>query len=216
MFGGVQAVTWTDVKMMVLIVFGLFAVIGTALIGLPEERERDRRAGGGRDRPAGCAASTSRSISPTSTRSGPGRSPPSSCSAPTSAPIRARCSAISPRVSGRGAAFAADERLLEDPAPGRWCCSSACWCSSSMCSRRRRCSSAALPTSGCGRAALPANTRRCVRRHDQALQVRRAAALEMAAARQAHDDATAAAAPNLASASTSPRSRLSAGRRGRW
>jgi Na+/proline symporter len=35
MFGGVQAVTWTDVKVMVLIVFGLFAVIGTALIGLP-------------------------------------------------------------------------------------------------------------------------------------------------------------------------------------
>jgi solute:Na+ symporter, SSS family len=35
MFGGVQAVTWTDVKIMVLIVFGLFAVIATALIGLP-------------------------------------------------------------------------------------------------------------------------------------------------------------------------------------
>jgi SSS family transporter len=36
MFGGVQAVTWTDVKIMVLIVFGLFAVIGTALLGLPD------------------------------------------------------------------------------------------------------------------------------------------------------------------------------------
>jgi Na+/proline symporter len=35
MFGGVQAVTWTDVKIMVLIVFGLFAVVATALIGLP-------------------------------------------------------------------------------------------------------------------------------------------------------------------------------------
>ena len=35
MFGGVQAVTWTDVKIMVIIVFGLFAVIATALIGLP-------------------------------------------------------------------------------------------------------------------------------------------------------------------------------------
>ena len=35
MFGGVQAVTWTDVKIMVLIVFGLFAVIATAIIGLP-------------------------------------------------------------------------------------------------------------------------------------------------------------------------------------
>ena len=35
MFGGVQAVTWTDVKIMVLIVFGLFAVIARALLGLP-------------------------------------------------------------------------------------------------------------------------------------------------------------------------------------
>jgi Na+/proline symporter len=37
MFGGVQAVTWTDVKIMVLIVFGLFAVIATAVIGYPNE-----------------------------------------------------------------------------------------------------------------------------------------------------------------------------------
>jgi solute:Na+ symporter, SSS family len=36
MFGGVQAVTWTDVKVMVLIVFGLVAVIATAVIGLPD------------------------------------------------------------------------------------------------------------------------------------------------------------------------------------
>jgi Na+/proline symporter len=37
MFGGVQAVTWTDVKIMVLIVFGLFAVIAAAVIGYPDE-----------------------------------------------------------------------------------------------------------------------------------------------------------------------------------
>jgi Na+/proline symporter len=37
MFGGVQAVTWTDVKIMVLIVFGLFAVIATAVIGYPND-----------------------------------------------------------------------------------------------------------------------------------------------------------------------------------
>ncbi len=36
MFGGVQAVTWTDVKIMVIIVIGLFAVIATAVIGLPD------------------------------------------------------------------------------------------------------------------------------------------------------------------------------------
>jgi solute:Na+ symporter, SSS family len=36
MFGGVQAVTWTDVKIMVLIVFGLFAVIAVAIAGFPD------------------------------------------------------------------------------------------------------------------------------------------------------------------------------------
>jgi Na+/proline symporter len=36
MFGGVQAVTWTDVKIMVLIVFGLVAVIATAILGFPD------------------------------------------------------------------------------------------------------------------------------------------------------------------------------------
>ena len=35
MFGGVQAVTWTDVKIMVLIIVGLFAMIVAALTGLP-------------------------------------------------------------------------------------------------------------------------------------------------------------------------------------
>jgi SSS family solute:Na+ symporter len=37
MWGGVQAVTWTDVKIMGLIVFGLFAVIITAVIGYPAD-----------------------------------------------------------------------------------------------------------------------------------------------------------------------------------
>jgi SSS family solute:Na+ symporter len=37
MFGGVQAVTWTDVKQVVLIVFGLFAAIVVLVLGLPEE-----------------------------------------------------------------------------------------------------------------------------------------------------------------------------------
>jgi Na+/proline symporter len=36
MFGGVQAVTWTDVKIMVLVVVGLFAVIAAALLGFPD------------------------------------------------------------------------------------------------------------------------------------------------------------------------------------
>ena len=37
MWGGVQAVTWTDVKIMGLIVFGLFAVIVTAILGYPDD-----------------------------------------------------------------------------------------------------------------------------------------------------------------------------------
>ncbi len=37
MFGGVQAVTWTDVKIMVLIVFGMFAVVVTAILGFPSD-----------------------------------------------------------------------------------------------------------------------------------------------------------------------------------
>jgi Na+/proline symporter len=37
MFGGVQAVTWTDVKQMVLIVGGLIAAVVVLVLGLPEE-----------------------------------------------------------------------------------------------------------------------------------------------------------------------------------
>jgi solute:Na+ symporter, SSS family len=37
MFGGVQAVTWTDVKIMALIVFGLLAVIVAAVAGYPRD-----------------------------------------------------------------------------------------------------------------------------------------------------------------------------------
>lgn len=36
MFGGVQAVTWTDVKQMILIVFGLVAAFAVLVAGLPE------------------------------------------------------------------------------------------------------------------------------------------------------------------------------------
>ena len=36
MFGGVQAVTWTDVKQMYLIVFGLVAAAVALILGLPD------------------------------------------------------------------------------------------------------------------------------------------------------------------------------------
>src|SRR5687768_14538359 len=35
--GGVQAVTWTDVKQMVVIVAGVFAAVGALLLGLPDD-----------------------------------------------------------------------------------------------------------------------------------------------------------------------------------
>src|SRR5687768_9181114 len=36
MFGGVQAVTWTDVKIMVLVIFGFVAMVAAAIFGLPD------------------------------------------------------------------------------------------------------------------------------------------------------------------------------------
>ena len=98
MFGGVQAVTWTDVKTMVLIVAGLLALIAAAIARSARRRRPRRRSRRGRGRPGGFGPSISPSISPTSTPSGPARLPRSSCSARISAPIRARCSGISPRA----------------------------------------------------------------------------------------------------------------------
>ena len=37
MFGGVQAVTWTDVKIMFLVVGGMFAIIVAAVAGYPAD-----------------------------------------------------------------------------------------------------------------------------------------------------------------------------------
>ena len=92
MFGGVQAVTWTDVKTMTLIV----AVCSRSSSRRSSAcRTASASATGSRSRPprAGCRPSTSRSICRTSTRSGPARSRRSSCSARTSARTRARFSA---------------------------------------------------------------------------------------------------------------------------
>ena len=96
MFGGVQAVTWTDVKQMVLIVFGLVAAVVVLVLGAARRRRRGRGADARRrHRPPADVRLLVRSDA-TSTPSGRARSPRSSCSAPTSAPTRARCSAISP------------------------------------------------------------------------------------------------------------------------
>ena len=94
MFGGVQAVTWTDVKIMVLIVLGLFAMIVAAVLGLPE--------GVGLTDGLGIAASTGRlrsfdfswDLTNHNVWSAHRRA---SSSAPTSGPTRARCSVTSLR-----------------------------------------------------------------------------------------------------------------------
>ena len=105
---------------MVLIVFGLFTVIATALLGLPS----GVGLGDGLTlprRPAGCEPSTFRSISPINTRSGPARD---------IAALFLFCSYfgtdqsqvqryLTARIGRRGAALAADERVLENPAAAR-------------------------------------------------------------------------------------------------
>ena len=48
MFGGVQAVTWTDVKQMVLIVAGLIAAVVVLVLGLPDDVGVVRGAAAGR------------------------------------------------------------------------------------------------------------------------------------------------------------------------
>ena len=51
--GGVQAVTWTDVKQMVVIIAGVLAAVIALLVGLPDDVSVGRRAaGGGRRRTA--------------------------------------------------------------------------------------------------------------------------------------------------------------------
>ena len=95
MFGGVQAVTWTDVKTMSLIVGGLFAIIiVAALLGLPDGVSIGDglavAAATGRLRTFDFLVRPHESVH-VLVRA---RSPRSSCFARTSAPIRARCSGI--------------------------------------------------------------------------------------------------------------------------
>ncbi len=62
MFGGVQAVTWTDVKQMVLIVVGLVAAVVVLIAGTAGRRRRCCRRCASPAPPAACRRSTSRSI----------------------------------------------------------------------------------------------------------------------------------------------------------
>ena len=79
MFGGVQAVTWTDVKQMVLIVFGLLAAVVVLIVGPAARRQRRPTRCTSPARPAGCRRSTSASTRPRPTRSGRASSAGCSC-----------------------------------------------------------------------------------------------------------------------------------------
>ena len=70
MVGGVQAVTWTDVKQMVVIVAGVLAAVIMLIVGLPDHIGVGRRCTS-RARPDASIRSTSTSTGVRPTRSGP-------------------------------------------------------------------------------------------------------------------------------------------------
>ncbi len=117
MFGGVQAVAWTDVKQMVLIVGGLLAAVVVLVVGLPDDVSSATRCTSPAP-PGACRRSTSASTSPSSTPSGRAPSPRCSCSVVLRHRPEPGAALPHRQVGGRGAHVAADERLLEDPAPG--------------------------------------------------------------------------------------------------
>jgi uncharacterized sodium:solute symporter family permease YidK len=96
MYGGVQAVAWTDVKQMVIIVGASLQRWSCSSWDCPTACRRQRRCMW-RVRSASCSRSTSGLIRKRRTRSGRVCSVACSCRSRISAAIRVRCSAISPR-----------------------------------------------------------------------------------------------------------------------
>ena len=177
MIGGVQAVTWTDVKQMFLIVFGLVAVAGGA----------DRRAAAdvsvadalhvagatGRLQTfdfrfdltkrytfwSGTIGALFLFLSVLRHRPEPGAALPHGA------------------IGGRGARVAVHERLLEDSAAGAGAAHRRAACSCSTCSRRRRCCSTPCTTQQvAGERARRPNTRRSSSASHDAVDARKQAA----------------------------------------
>ena len=156
--GGVQAVTWTDVKQMAVIVAGVLAAVVALIAGLPDDVSFVKAL-----HVAGAAAGSMPWIS-ASTGTRPTRSG-QDCSAGCSGCCRIQLrsepgAAVSDREVHRpGALVADDERLLEDPAAGADTahgrarvrllpCSTSRRCSSTACTRRRWTRAAAPRDSG--------------------------------------------------------------------
>ena len=104
MFGGVQAVAWTDVKQMAVIVFGVLAAVVVLIAGLPARRvARPGAAHRGRGRPAPDARLLVQLHREVHRLVGHARRPVPDAR-PTSAATRARSSATSPRSRSTRAA----------------------------------------------------------------------------------------------------------------
>ena len=120
MFGGVQAVTWTDVKQMGVIVAGVLAAVVVLVLGLPTDVSARRGAAPRRRRPAGCST-IDFSLRPdrARTRSGPaligGLFLMLSYFGCDQSQVQRYLTAKS---VDEGARVAADERVREDPAAG--------------------------------------------------------------------------------------------------
>ena len=194
MFGGVQAVTWTDVKQVVLIVFGLVAAVVVLILGLPAEVSVSQA--------LHIAGATGRlqtfdfSFDLTNQYtfwSGTIAAFFLFCSVlrhrPESGP------AVSWREIGkRGPLVTDDERVLEDPAAGRSYCSSACSCFCSTCSHQHRCSSTPCTSAILREGPRAAEYGALESRFAEANEARRAAALALADADVGGDAARRAAA----------------------
>ena len=118
MFGGVQAVTWTDVKQMVLIVGGLVAAVVVLMLACRTTSASSTALRlAGRDRPAADVRLLLRSHQPVHVLVGNHRGV-----LPLLLLLRHRpepgAALPDDQVGRRGAQLAADERLLEDSAPG--------------------------------------------------------------------------------------------------
>ena len=185
MVGGVQAVTWTDVKQMVVIIAGVGAAVAVLLSQLPDDVSRRR--GAAHRRGDGPPAGPRLHVRPEQDLHvlvGPHRRP-----VPDAVVLRLRPEpgAALPHgeVGRRGAPVAADERLLQDPAAGPDPADRRADVRLLPVQPAARCCSTGCTTRRCAPARAPASTGRSSSEFTAAFEARRDAATALAAARRA-------------------------------